>query len=72
MTRITAGGTFANQQELPLHYQFYSGGAFPNYVRREHQYPLMGYKVHELRGDNLKSSRSRFQFQFRDNGIHAA
>ncbi|MDZ7807394.1 MAG: patatin-like phospholipase family protein [Gracilimonas sp.] len=69
MTRITAGGTFANQQELPLHYQFYSGGAFPNYVRKEHQYPLMGYKVHELRGDNLKSLEAGLQFQFRDNGF---
>ncbi|MFP8489659.1 patatin-like phospholipase family protein [Gracilimonas sp. Q87] len=68
MTRISAGGTFSDKKELPLHYQFYSGGAFPNYVRSDHQYPLLGYKVHELRGDNLKSLEAGLQFQFRDNG----
>jgi NTE family protein len=68
LSRVTAGGTFQNKVELPLHYQFYSGGAFPNYVRREHQYPLLGYNVHELRGDNLKSLEAGLQYQFRDNG----
>jgi NTE family protein len=69
LTRVTAGGTFADKAEMPLHYQFYSGGAFSNYVRTGHQYPLLGYQVHELRGDNMKSLEAGLQFQFRDNGF---
>jgi len=69
MTRVTAGGTFANNEEIPLHYKFYSGGGIPNYVRNRHQYPLLGYRVHELRGDNLKSLQAGLQYQFRDNGF---
>lgn len=68
LSRISAGGTFENNVELPLHYQFYSGGAFPNYVRPNHQIPLLGYNVHELRGDNLKSLEAGLQYQFRENG----
>ncbi len=69
MSRITAGGTFAENSNLPLHYQFYSGGAFANYMRPGHQYPLMGYKTQELRGDNLKALEAGIQFQFRHNGF---
>jgi NTE family protein len=69
LTRLTAGGTFSNKEELPLHYQFYSGGAIPNYVRTLHQQPQLGFQVHELRGDNLKSLEAGLQFQFKDNGF---
>lgn len=69
LTRLTAGATFANKEEIPLHYKFYSGGGIPNYVRSQHQYTLFGYQAHELRGDNLKSLEAGFQYQFRDNGF---
>ncbi len=69
LSRLTAGGTFALDEELPLHYKFYSGGAIPNFVRPIHQFPLLGYQPHQLRGDNLKLMEAGLQYQFRNNGF---
>ncbi len=69
LSRLTAGRTFAGEQVLPLHYQFYSGGAIPISIFAERQYPLLGYEVQELRGDNLRAVETGVQFQIRKNAF---
>ncbi|MDZ7716008.1 MAG: patatin-like phospholipase family protein [Balneolaceae bacterium] len=54
MTRATAGRNYASSLNLPLHYQFFSGGAIPVAIFSERQYPLFGYEVQRLRGQNLR------------------
>ena len=69
MTRVTTARTFSPISNLPLHYQFYTGGAIPVSVFPERQYPLYGYNVQRLRGQNLKRLELGAQLKILDNSF---
>ena len=65
--RVTTGRSFSSNLNLPLHYQFFSGGAIPVSIFPERQYPLYGYNVQRLRGENLKRLELGAQLKFLKN-----
>lgn len=55
LSRITAGRTITYSSSLPLHYRFLGGGAVPVSVFRERQFPVLGYEVQQLSGQNIRA-----------------
>src|SRR5699024_10331388 len=68
LSRVSAGRTFSRSPTLPLHYQFYSGGVVPISIFQNRQFPLLGYKVQELSGRQLKAIQIGSQIGF-DNDL---
>lgn len=66
-SRATAGRTIKKSATLPIHYQFFSGGAIPVSILAERQFPFMGYKVQELKGENIKMLSIGAQAKIRPN-----
>ncbi len=54
LSRLTLGRTYGGDDSLPLHYQYYSGGAVPLPAFTDRQYPLLGYDVQQLTNRNLR------------------
>ncbi|SHG24373.1 NTE family protein [Fodinibius roseus] len=64
LSRLTAGRTITYSSTLPLHYRFFGGGAVPVSIFRERQFPVLGYEVQQLSGENIRALQVGAQLRF--------
>jgi len=54
LSQVVLGRTFDSNSTIPLHYQYFAGGAVPVSIFDERQFPLPGFKVQQQRATNIQ------------------
>ncbi len=72
-TKTILGATVTNKYNIPLHHNYYAGGALPITLFPDYQYSFYGYSTHELSGSNIQllhiGAQSFFKNKFYFKGI---
>lgn len=53
-TKTILGSTITNKYNVPLHHNYFAGGALPITLFKDYQHSFYGYSTHELRGTNIQ------------------
>ncbi|SMO51888.1 patatin-like phospholipase family protein [Fodinibius sediminis] len=69
LARLTAGHTVNYSPVLPLHYHYYGGGAIPVSILEDRQFPVLGYDVQQLSGENIRALQLGTQLRIRKNAF---